>query len=152
MSDIEKLANDNIKLVYYVCRKMGFYGSDLNIENTDEFGAGMLGLAKACMKYDESKGFKFTTFAYRVIQNEILCHIRVSKRYDNIGSLDVFMGADDSITILDTITSNTDIQQQIEDRIEIKRIIEMYSKNNNDKKNEDTLSLPYQGYGPEKYI
>ena len=63
----EKLVNENLKLVHACAHKMQFKG----IEYDELYSAGCIGLVKAAKRFDESKGFKFSTYAVPVILGEI---------------------------------------------------------------------------------
>lgn len=54
-------------LVYFVCRKWMLPG----VETEDKFEIGRLALWKSIMRFDLSKGFRFSTFATHVIANEM---------------------------------------------------------------------------------
>ena len=68
----EKLVNENLKLVHACCHKMTGRG----IEYDDLYSAGCIGLVKAAKKFDESLGYKFSTYAVPVILGEIKCLFR----------------------------------------------------------------------------
>lgn len=63
----EELVNQNLKLVHACAHKMQYKG----IEYDELYSAGCIGLVKAAKKFDESKGFKFSTYAVPVIFGEI---------------------------------------------------------------------------------
>ncbi len=63
----EKIIKDNIGLVHSCCKR--FVGR--NIEYDDMFQVGCMGLLKASRDFDESLGFKFSTYAVPVILGEI---------------------------------------------------------------------------------
>ncbi len=63
----EKLVNENLGLVHACCHKM----TERGIEYDDLYSAGCIGLVKAAKRFDESKGFKFSTYAVPVIFGEI---------------------------------------------------------------------------------
>ena len=63
----EDLVKENLRLVHACCHKM----SDKGIEYDDLYSAGCIGLVKAAKRFDESKGFKFSTYAVPVILGEI---------------------------------------------------------------------------------
>jgi RNA polymerase sigma factor (sigma-70 family) len=67
-----KLVEENVKLVYEVINRnfpwMQF--------DEDLISVGRIGLCKAALNFDESKGFTFSTFAFRVILNEIRMYLR----------------------------------------------------------------------------
>ncbi|MEG1565398.1 MAG: sigma-70 family RNA polymerase sigma factor [Bacilli bacterium] len=59
----QKLVLDNMNLVYYIARKLGY------IDDEDALQYGFLGLCKAADNFDESRGTKFSTYAYPYISN-----------------------------------------------------------------------------------
>ena len=63
----EEFITDNIALVHSVARRFRNRGADYE----DIFQAGCLGLIKAVDGFDETKGFKFSTYAIPVIMGEI---------------------------------------------------------------------------------
>lgn len=65
--NIEKRINDNLKLVHLCCHRM----KDKGIEYDELYSTGCLGLVKAAKKFDETKGFQFSTYAVPVILGEI---------------------------------------------------------------------------------
>lgn len=68
--DINEVLDKYKKLVYSICNKWySTYGEDIQQE-------GFVGLTKAFNTYDSSKGLVFTTYATRVIQNEIYMYNR----------------------------------------------------------------------------
>lgn len=68
--DIEK----DFKIVWGAIHKYGFEPSE------DNFQIGCIGLLKAHRKFDKTKKYRFTTFAYRCIANEIFMHYRSKSR------------------------------------------------------------------------
>ena len=67
MTEKEKrLVEDNMKLVYFIINK--YYPAFIHDEDLKQIG--MLGLCKAAMTFDETKGL-FSTYSFRVIKNEI---------------------------------------------------------------------------------
>lgn len=73
--NLEQLYIENERLVYWILHnKFPEYEFDDDIKQ-----CGRLGLWKACLNYDYHKS-KFSTFAYRVIYNEILMEFRRLKR------------------------------------------------------------------------
>ena len=63
-----KLFNDNIHIAYDVAKK--FYPRPLLFE--DAIQIAQEGLWKACLNFDESKGFAFSTLAYRTVSNTLI--------------------------------------------------------------------------------
>lgn len=67
ISNEEKIVKDNLGLVHSCCKR--FAGR--HIEYDDMFQVGCMGLLKAARDFDESLGFKFSTYAVPVILGEI---------------------------------------------------------------------------------
>ena len=66
-SSTEKLVTDNLGLVHSCCHRF----SGRAVEYEDLFQIGCIGLIKAAERFDESKGFCFSTYAVPVILGEI---------------------------------------------------------------------------------
>lgn len=69
------LAENNLRLVEYVCKKFG--------NDEDYFQVGSVGLLKAIYSFDTSKNICFATYATRCIRNEILMYLRKQKKNNN---------------------------------------------------------------------
>jgi RNA polymerase sigma factor (sigma-70 family) len=83
MPNVQKLIEDNMKLVYYVIRtRFPRYTTD-----EDLIQAGMLGLCKAANAWDETKGI-FSSFAVKGIYFEICKEFKRRKRQKFTYSLD----------------------------------------------------------------
>lgn len=50
---------------------------------------GMLGLWKACLTFDDSKGYQFSTYASRCICNEVLMHFRKEKKINKLPTITI---------------------------------------------------------------
>ncbi len=86
----------NIPLVSYVLmRKFGF---DSVSDDLEEMQVGKMGLIKAIDLYDISKNINFSTYATKVITNEILMHLRKQNSYTNTAERT-------KISIQDTVTT-----------------------------------------------
>lgn len=72
--EIEQMVLDNRKLVYYIVNQR-FY--DLRHDD-DVIQSGMIGLWRACLRFDHTKG-EFSTFACHCIFNEISGELRSRK-------------------------------------------------------------------------
>lgn len=70
----EKLFLANMRLVPYVANKMAIQVTDDTIQD------GYIGLWKASLEYDESRGLQFATFATPVIRNSIILAWRARTR------------------------------------------------------------------------
>lgn len=124
----DKLITQNIKLVLYeVTSKF----KNVVYDKKDLVSIGNVGLVKAIDTYEASKGIKFSTYAIRCIDNEILMFLRKLKRYNNVDSLDrvVFHNKHgDGTKLEDQITDDTDLVEDNE-TIETHKIIREVVKN-----------------------
>ena len=68
-----------------------------------------LGLLKACLRYDESKG-KFSTYAVPAIENEIKRELRKMSRKPIETSLDALIRDTDELTISEVCMSEQDVE------------------------------------------
>ena len=99
----------NAKLVVHeVKKRFCFAGFDVE----DLVSVGNIGLIKAVETFDKEKGFNFSSYATRCIDNEILMYLNKSRSEKVDTSLDkpvVGGHNDDEMDIMDTIKDNTDI-------------------------------------------
>ncbi|MBQ4064506.1 MAG: RNA polymerase sporulation sigma factor SigK [Clostridia bacterium] len=72
----EKLIEHNLRLVAHIVKK--YYSGAKNQE--DLVSIGTVGLIKAIDSFDIRKGAKFTTYASKCLQNEILMYFRSQKK------------------------------------------------------------------------
>lgn len=76
----ERLAADNIRLVYYLFNKL--YKTDITTRYSDDLiSEGMIGLVKAANSFDERRNIKFATYASMCIHNQMLMFIRKLKKF-----------------------------------------------------------------------
>ena len=71
-----ELIEHNLRLVVHIIKK---YYSNVK-DQEDLVSIGTIGLIKAASTFDFNKGNKFTTYASRCIENEILMHFRSKKK------------------------------------------------------------------------
>lgn len=69
---INKLVTENINLIYLVMKRFRNRG----VDREDLFQIGAVGLTKAAQRFDESKGFAFSTYAVPLIIGEIQRFLR----------------------------------------------------------------------------
>ena len=82
------LIERNLRLVAHIVKKFDNTGEDVD----DLISIGTIGLIKAINTFDQSKKIRLATYAARCIENEILMHLRSTRRirsevslYDPIG-------------------------------------------------------------------
>lgn len=101
----QKLVEDNHNLIY------SFLNSHrLSID--DYYDVAAIGLCKAAYHFDPAKGIAFSTYAYKLIQNEILREMRKNNNISHGGNVpDVSLQEpttqdDDTLTLGDMIPAN----------------------------------------------
>lgn len=118
----DKLINYNIRFVLY---EVTHRFEKVNYDKKELVSIGIVGLIKAVDSYDLSKGAKFTTYAVRCIDNEILMFLRNLTKYQNIESLDtiIFQPKDHThLRLSEILNSNIDLVMDYE-KIEINQIV-----------------------------
>lgn len=118
------LIEHNLRLVAHIGKKFDSVGDDKD----DIISIGTIGLIKAINTFDMDKGTKLATYAARCIENEILMHLRATKKnkgevslYDPIGidkegneiSLIDVLGTDPNI-VPEIVQNNVEFQQMLE--------------------------------------
>lgn len=81
--DQKKLVESNIKLAYDYVYK---YGSSFGHDFDDSVQIASLGLCNAALTFDASKGYAFSTYAYKCMSNEFLKIARAKKAKRRDGS------------------------------------------------------------------
>lgn len=119
------LIERNLRLVAHVSKKY----STTNIDLDDLISIGTIGLIKAINSFDNSKNIKLATYAARCIENEILMHIRSTKKTKAEVFLNESIGKDkddNEITLIDVIGKD---EMCVDDEIDLKlKIKELYKK------------------------
>lgn len=120
------LVERNLRLVAHIVKKFDKKGEDLE----DLISIGTIGLIKAINTYDAYKQTRLATYAARCIENEVLMHLRTTKKlkrevmlYDPIGSdregnelslIDIF--GTDSDYVFDQVELQAD-QAELQDKL-----------------------------------
>lgn len=149
---IEKMANGdlnargvlierNLRLVSHICKK---YYAKTN-DTDDLISIGTIGLIKAVDSFDYTKGTRFSTYASRCVENEILMYFRSLKKQSN----EVFFGdaietdkQGNPLTVEDIIKDDTDIVEELEAKrkwLAVKSFIDEME----DKREKEILVLRY---------
>ena len=127
-SAYEKIIEHNIRLVIYIILK---YFKNTSIPFDDLYSVGTYGLIKACKKFDEKKGIKFSSFATKVIKNEILMLFRKEKKHECVSSYNVKISDENVSEMLDLFSTDENIEEIYLDK-ELKQIVEkIIAKENN---------------------
>ncbi|MFW5981589.1 MAG: RNA polymerase sporulation sigma factor SigK [Halanaerobiaceae bacterium] len=101
------LIERNLRLVAHIAKK---YDST-HTDNEDLISIGTIGLIKGINTYDKKKRTRLATYAARCIENEILMHLRSTKKLSNETMLQQSIGSDtegNEITLLDILESCDD--------------------------------------------
>jgi len=106
------LIEHNLRLVAHIAKKFEGMGDDKD----DIISIGTIGLIKAINTFDAGKGTKLATYAARCIENEILMHLRATKKNKGEVSLYDPIGVDkegNEITLIDVLGTHPDIVPDI---------------------------------------
>ena len=110
MSARDKLIKHNLRLVAHVVKK--YYQSP--IEQDDLMSIGTIGLIKAVHSFSPDKNIKFSTYASKCIQNEILMNLRKIHTGENIVYLEEGIDADDKngkLTLKDSLQDDFELAE-----------------------------------------
>ncbi|BAS55365.1 sigma factor SigF [Leptolyngbya boryana NIES-2135] len=127
--EIQRIAEQNLNLVRKIASR---FSSEA--ETFDDFvSIGTIGLMKAVERFDESKGFAFSTFAVPYIKGEILHYIRSAKgelirhrrgeRRQYIQSLDAPLSSDSETTRLDIVADDLIVVEPDDEQVQLKAIL-----------------------------
>jgi len=116
------LVERNLRLVAHIVKKFDNTGEDAD----DLISIGTIGLIKAVNTFDPDKKTRLATYAARCIENEILMHLRSTKKtraevllYDPIGS----DKEGNEITLLDILGTDADlVADRVEQRMNSERL------------------------------
>ena len=115
-----KLIEHNLRLVAHICKKY----ENCNEQFDDLVSIGTIGLIKAVDTFSEEKGSKLATYAARCIENEILMHLRSTKKMNNDVYLFDSIGEDSDgsdITLMDVLPAPVeDLSEKLDKENNIK--------------------------------
>lgn len=115
----DTLIKHNLRLVAHVVKK--YYQS--SIENEDLMSIGTIGLIKAVQSFCPSKNVRFSTYASKCIENEVLMSMRKIKQTENTTYLD------DNIDI-DSQSSKLTLKDSLQDDFEMNEYCEAQETKN----------------------
>ena len=119
------LIERNLRLVAHVCKKY----TTCKVEQDDLISIGTIGLIKGINSFNTNKNVKLSTYVSRCIDNEILMHLRSTKKIGSEVSLEDTIGKDkdDNVVTLQDVLENN--EKNIEDEVDLKmKIKNLYEK------------------------
>ena len=125
------LIEHNLRLVVHIAKK--YTSNEQELEDFTSIGT--IGLIKAIDSFKDNKGFKISTYASRCIENEILMHIRSTKKQKSEVSMHQVIGTDkdgNDMELIDTLVlKEKDVVEDIHDKAMLKQVMEYINKNLN---------------------
>ena len=120
-TDEENFYMDNINLAYKLAWKYHkkFRGY-IDIEELKSIC--LLGLAKAVKTFNKELGFNFSTYAYRVIQNEVLIVNKSNQKWNKNISLSTEIYDTENILLEDMVDNDFDIDEKVNTSIYIQKL------------------------------
>ena len=119
-----RLIEHNLRLVAHIAKK--YTGPERSFD--DLISIGTVGLIKAVDTYKPGKSVRLATYAAKCIENEILMHIRASKKQRSEVSLNEPLGTDkdgNEISFMDIIGTDDDsIVDELDHRFQVKKLHE----------------------------
>lgn len=116
------LIEHNLRLVAHIVKKFDNTGEDVD----DLISIGTIGLIKAINTFDPAKKIRLATYAARCIENEILMHLRSTRRVRSEVSLYDPIGVDkegNEITLIDVLGTAPDVVgEAVENQCEQERL------------------------------
>lgn len=118
------LIERNLRLVAHVAKKY----STSKVDQDDLISIGTIGLIKGINSFNIEKGARLSTYVSRCIDNEILMHLRATKKLGAEVYLNEPIGKDkdDNIVTLQEVLENN--ERNIEDEVDIKIKIQQLMK------------------------
>lgn len=122
------LIERNLRLVAHICKKY----STTNVDQDDLISIGTIGLIKGINSFEPTKGVRLATYVSRCIDNEILMHLRATKKLSAEVYLDDPIGKDkdDNTVTLQEVLENSDksIEDEVDLKFKIKKLYENMKK------------------------
>ncbi|MEG0179346.1 MAG: RNA polymerase sporulation sigma factor SigK [Oscillospiraceae bacterium] len=121
MAARDRLIRHNLRLVAHVVKK--YYSG--NIEQDDLISIGSIGLIKAVNSFDNTKGARFSTYAARCIENEVLMQLRSGKKAQNTISIQEPIDCDkdgNNFTINDIAADGLFLDEEFESKEEREKL------------------------------
>lgn len=100
-----RLVEENVPLAGYVAKR---WVKQAGIEWEDALSAAEYGLVKAAMSFEEERGFCFSTYVVRVMENEIRMELRKRNRRKKVVYFGDPVSGAEGLTLGDTIADTRD--------------------------------------------
>ncbi|WP_243832523.1 RNA polymerase sporulation sigma factor SigK [Orenia marismortui] len=110
----EKLIEHNMRLVAHIVKKF----ENTKEDNEDLISIGTIGLIKAIDSFNPNKNTRLATYSARCIENEILMHLRKTKKLNNEKLMHEPIGSDkegNEIKLMDILGTAIDV---VSDKVE----------------------------------
>ena len=118
------LVEDNMKLAYYIAHRFDNVGYG---EKEELCNYALYGLVRAAKGFDPAKGFNFSTYATRCIENEILMYLRRERRHIQNVSMHAALvtSATDGteLSYADTLMDERDYYEEVDNTILLQDIL-----------------------------
>ncbi len=114
------LISRNLRLVAHILKKYHINESDYD----DMLSIGSIGLIKAADSFNNKNGTRFSTYAARCIENEILMYFRARKKTMQDISINDIIDIDkegNELTLIDIISSEESIIDEIDHKLKINK-------------------------------
>lgn len=145
----DKLIEHNLRLVAHIAKK--YANSEQELE--DLISIGTIGLIKAIDSFKSDKGYKISTYASKCVDNEILMHIRATKKIKSEVSMNTIIGTDkdgNDMELVDTLDSDVkDAIDTIYNKMMSEQVIN-YINNKLSKRERYIMNLRYGLNGHEQ--
>lgn len=120
----DKLISRNLRLIAHVVKK---YNAPESVQD-DLLSIGTIGLIKAVDSYSLEKGSKFSTYAAKCIENEVLMYFRSQKKSAGDKSINDVIDTDkegNELTLVDIIVGEDNIAENLEKKINIEKMVHL---------------------------
>ena len=131
-----KLAENNINLAYKLAWEY-FIKLKSTIELDELKSICLYGLTKAAKTFDATKNFEFSTYAYTVMRNAIIKHVRYNIKHNHISISEQLT---DDLTLEDTLQADINVEDEVAYKLKIEKL---YSYINNLNEQDKTIVLSY---------
>lgn len=113
----QTLISHNLRLVCHIAKK---YYAGAAQDQDDLVSIGTVGLIKAVDSFDAARANRFSTYAARCVENEILMNFRANRKNQNNVSISepIENGEGDGLTYMDVVSDPHHMDEALEDREE----------------------------------